>query len=180
MNTSIETNEANAPAAPARSRRISQPAIRTRFEIPIPPSTNALWFNLPNGKGRARTKAYCAWLTAAGWELKAQHVCPVPDRFVSLAVYAGLTERERDLDNILKAIGDLLQHNGIIENDRAIVQIRALWDRTVPTDRVRVEVRKTIGPLQRMTAEARARSSAERRGVPWGVRNAHLISATTH
>jgi hypothetical protein len=36
-------------------------------------------------------------------------VWPVPGRFVYLAVAAGLTKREGDLDNILKAIGDLLQ-----------------------------------------------------------------------
>jgi hypothetical protein len=57
------------------------------------------------------------------------------------------------------------------------VQIRALWDRTIPNNRVRVKVSQIRGPLQRMGAEGRARLSAERRGVPLRVRHADLVAA---
>jgi hypothetical protein len=155
---STPTIEANAPASQAAKRRRGwQHAIRTQFELSIPPAK----------------PAQCeAWRAAAGQELKRQHVCPVPGPFILLGINVGLTKRPRDLNDILGAVGDLLQAQGIIENDRAIVQIRALWDRTVTPGRVRVEARQTRGPLQRLGAEGRARLSAQRRGVSLMARHA--------
>jgi Holliday junction resolvase RusA-like endonuclease len=150
--------EANPPASPpAKRRRGWRPAIRTQFELSMPP---------------AKTAACETWCAAAAQALKEQRACPIPGRFIYLAVYAGLTKRERDLDDILRAVRDLLQAQAIIESDRAIVQMCALWDRTVTPDRVRVEVRQTRGPLQRIGAEVRARLSAQRRGVSLLLRHA--------
>ena len=36
-----------------------------------PPSVNAMYVNIP-GKGRAKSRAYKAWLQTTGWEIKAK------------------------------------------------------------------------------------------------------------
>src|SRR5262249_25332239 len=115
----------------------------------MPPSANALWFNAP-GRGRVKTDAYRAWLTEAGWSLKEQRVSRMLGT-VGLTAFAGLSERSRDLDNLLKPIGDLLQANGIIENDARVCELFARRDKTVPTGRVRLEVRQVLAPTHRMS-----------------------------
>lgn len=91
-----------------------------RLTVPVPPSTNALYANVP-GKGRVKTQIYRRWIDAASWEAKVQlmeqrgHV-PLLAAKVELRVWLppGL-----DIDNI-KAIGDLLQRLGVVANDRDI------------------------------------------------------------
>jgi len=85
-----------------------------RFSCPQPPSTNNLFRNVL-GKGRVRTKAYKAWIEAAGWEIKIQRVVPVSGRVRMLI--EGVTRI--DLDNI-KAIPDLTKKLGYIEDDRLV------------------------------------------------------------
>lgn len=88
--------------------------------VPVPPSTNALYANVP-GRGRVKTRVYRRWIDAASWEAKVQlmeqrgHVPPLAAK-VELKVWLppGL-----DIDNI-KAIGDLLQRLGVVANDRDI------------------------------------------------------------
>jgi hypothetical protein len=53
-----------------------------------------------------KTDAYRAWLEQAGWMLRHQRAPSIPG---GLTVLAGLPTRPRDLDNLLKPIGDLLQ-----------------------------------------------------------------------
>jgi Holliday junction resolvase RusA-like endonuclease len=84
---------------------------------------------------------------------------------VSLTLLAGLPERSRDLDNIIKATCDLLQANGVIENDAGICEVFAKWDKTVPSGRCRIEVRQALAPELRMGLEARRRLSIQKRGL---------------
>ena len=125
----MQSAAAIKPVAPPKRRPGRQHYISAVFELPIPPSTNALWFNVAN-RGRVKTEEYRAWLTEAGWMLKSQRALCIRGS-VGLTVFAGLPERPRDLDNLLKPICDLLQANGIIENDDRVCE---LWPRGMRCD----------------------------------------------
>lgn len=105
------------------------------FEIPVPVSVNSMYSNVSEAqrhwaairyrklRGRAYTEAYRTWKDLAGWEALAQLPKPMPHCtgtvFVDVDMPPGL-----DLDNGMKAIGDLLQQEtglGIIANDKLIV-----------------------------------------------------------
>ena len=151
---------------PGAGRR---PFVSTQCELPIPPSVNALWFNVA-GRGRFRTDSYKAWLAEAGWMLKEQRVTRIRGP-VGLTMLAGLPKRPRDLDGCLKAACDLLEANGIIENDRLIAELFVRWDKTVPSGLVRLEIRQVLAPALRMSAEARQRISARQRELQaWHLR----------
>src|SRR5262249_47521125 len=114
------------------------------------------------GRGRVKTDGYRAWLEEAGWELKQQRISRILGP-VGLTVFAGLTDRPRDLDNLLKALGDLLQAHGIVESDARICEIFARWDQGVPNGRIRFEVRQVLAPGSRLSLEARGRMSRQKR-----------------
>lgn len=88
--------------------------------LPLPPSTNKLFANVP-GKGRIRTKAYKQWRHDAGWELKAQRPTPVAGN-VAVAIHVPQSMRG-DVDNRLKALLDLLVAHHVIEDDRLVSKL---------------------------------------------------------
>jgi crossover junction endodeoxyribonuclease RusA len=107
------------------------------FDIPMPPSVNSMFKNVP-GKGRVRTKEYRAWSHEAGWMLIAQrnqhhrHQCITGPIEIGVAAYKP-ANKKRDLDNILKAVCDLLTNTNTIADDSQIVAINARWvDAGVP------------------------------------------------
>jgi Holliday junction resolvase RusA-like endonuclease len=140
--------------------------LRATLDLPIPPSVNRLW---RHGKGNTyRTPEYDQWRHDAGWTLKAQKP-PAFQGWVSLKIAAGIPERPRDLDNIAKALFDLLVEHRVIDDDANVASFRLRWDRTVPTGRVRVEVRSSIAPAIRIGSETRKKiatlSRARKRSI---------------
>lgn len=120
------------------------------YNLPLPPSTNALFFNLPGG-GRAKTKAYTNWIRDARWALLAQRARPVAG-MVRVAIE--LTDKARiDLDNAVKATMDALVAHGIIEDDRKkfVRAISLEWSSEVEG------VRVTIRPATVKAADAGCR-----------------------
>jgi len=106
------------------------------FDLPMPPSVNSLYTNV-SGIGRVKTKLYRKWITEASWMLVTQRNQRgrhkrVEGR-VSVTVKAMRPQRVRDLDNILKAIMDLLKSTQTIRDDSQVVEIKARWvDEGVP------------------------------------------------
>jgi len=94
-----------------------------RFAIPRPPSTNNLHgshIDWKTGKMRRHnTRAYKAWIDAAGWSMKVQQN-PLPhfDGEVEIEI-AGLGGI--DIDNT-KAIPDLLKRLGILNDDKQVAK----------------------------------------------------------
>jgi hypothetical protein len=94
------------------------------LRLPLPPSTNALFFNRKkgavghNGKrlpGRGKTKAYKAWIENAGRYLMTQK--PLPSIKGAFTLQVSLpSDVSIDADN-LKAIPDVLKRYEIIEDD---------------------------------------------------------------
>jgi Holliday junction resolvase RusA-like endonuclease len=99
------------------------------FYLPIPPSVNGLYINV-RGRGRVKSARYRAWLKHAGWELQAQKgrmktiLGPV-----KVAIYAVRPKGQRapDIDNIQKALLDILVEHKIIEDDRHVVKVSSEW-----------------------------------------------------
>lgn len=91
-----------------------------RFTLPPPPSTNALYANVP-GRGRVKTRVYRDWITFAGWEMKLLlgGVLPMLTAPVRMRIEG---VKRIDLDNI-KAIPDLCKAMGLIADDRLIADL---------------------------------------------------------
>ena len=89
------------------------------LQIPLPPSVNALFANVP-GKGRVRTKLYRAWSKAAldfAWCSKPQGGFPHFDGAFDVQIIVPLKMRG-DVDNRLKPVLDWLKTpGGIIADD---------------------------------------------------------------
>jgi len=107
--------------------------------VPMPPSTNSLYRNVPR-RGRVKTDRYKAWLTEAGYALNRQsRQALVGD--VALTITVGPRNRSRDLDNCIKAPQDLLQAHGIIVNDSQVIDVRARWSDEVKG--CQIDIRET-------------------------------------
>lgn len=95
---------------------MTSPSTETRIALSWPPSTNALFANVPK-RGRVKTKEYATWRNNAGWELKAQR----PPKFTGpVTIEVELCHpqgRAFDPDNRLKAPLDLLKEHGVIIDD---------------------------------------------------------------
>lgn len=106
--------------------------------LPIPPSVNNLFFNLPGG-GRRKSERYMTWRNAAGWDVRAQKAKRVRGP-VYLTYFFEEGATKADLGNLEKAATDLLVDLNIIDGDgpEIVRGITLLWG-TEPG--MRVEVR---------------------------------------
>ena len=93
------------------------------LELPRPISTNAIWRNVVvAGKPRTlKSREYLAWESEAGLRLNTQRPGMVEGAY---GLTITVTRKSRiDLDNCVKAVSDLLQSQGVIENDRLCEQL---------------------------------------------------------
>lgn len=93
------------------------------LRIPAPPSANNLFTNVETGRsyGRSRVKSlkYRDWLREAGWEVKRQ----APPFFDKPGVRVLIEidfSRQRDLDNGIKALLDLLVYVHVLADDSLV------------------------------------------------------------
>lgn len=93
------------------------------LRLPAPPSTNALYANVP-GKGRVKTLAYRSWLNAAGWDVAQQRQEPIKGEIAIDILCEKRQGRRPDLGNMDKAIEDLLVRHALIEDDSKVVDLR--------------------------------------------------------
>lgn len=101
------------------------------LSLPFPPTTNNLFRNVP-GKGRVKSDAYKKWLAEAAWLVRQQRPTPILGSY-SLAIVADRPDRRaRDLDNLTKAVGDLLKHAGVITDDHLAKSIVLAWSDAEP------------------------------------------------
>jgi Holliday junction resolvase RusA-like endonuclease len=110
--------------------------ISIRLELPLPPSVNALYANVP-GKGRVKTKAYREWIRAASAHVLTQRFNERIDGSFS----AGIDIFQRaggDLDGRLKAIFDFCKLVGAIKDDRYLFALRVDLYRGPPRVLVRL------------------------------------------
>lgn len=95
------------------------------FTLPVPPSVNQLFRNVP-GKGRVKTRAYEDWQGHAKVVIRLQQVLPVSGRV--LVVFG--VERQSaaaDIDNRIKAMLDVIVAAKIINDDNQVTAFAAAW-----------------------------------------------------
>lgn len=82
--------------------------------LPDPPSSNNLFLNV-RGRGRILTEKYRQWRDDAGWMLRSQKWFSIAGQvhFAMLVPDRG----NRDLDNTVKAVLDLLKTHEAIQGD---------------------------------------------------------------
>ncbi len=97
------------------------------LRLPVPLSTNKLW--RPTKSGRMTlTEEYRAWKKDAGW-----HLCSIRPPLgrvtggYSLRISICPSETKCDLTNTCKAIEDLLEAHGVIDNDRNCRRLEMNW-----------------------------------------------------
>lgn len=101
--------------------------VKHGFCVPCPPSTNALYRNVPK-VGRVKTAAYKAWQRQAGLVINIERPTPVTGCF-AIEVWANPERRgRRDLDNLLKPTLDLIKLMGLIQDDSWCERVAAQWD----------------------------------------------------
>ncbi len=98
------------------------------LDLPAPISTNDLWTIRKSRFGKhhlSRTHEYEAWLKSAGWSLVAQKPGRVAGAY-GLRLTVG-RDSKIDLGNAEKAVSDLLEKYGVIDNDRFASEIHLGW-----------------------------------------------------
>jgi Holliday junction resolvase RusA-like endonuclease len=70
-----------------------------------------------------------------------------PARSASLSQPVAPTRRKRDIDNIGKALLDLLVKHRVIDDDTNVVAISSAWSADVPAGRVLVAIKRARGSL---------------------------------
>jgi Holliday junction resolvase RusA-like endonuclease len=108
--------------------------------LPFPPSVNNLFIN--RGKKRARSPGYCAWSDLANYQINRQKPQPVAGPVkLTYEFQEGQDNRRRDIDNLAKAVNDILVERKIIEADdnRIVRAIDLRWSRDVVGVRITVE-----------------------------------------
>ena len=119
--------------------RFTPPADVVTLTLPLPPSVNMAWTNVP-GKGRVRTPEYRRWHKLAFDELTLQRPGKIPGRF-AIVINVGRIKRRADVDNRSKALLDLL--SGVVTEDDAMCERLSIgWSDDVPAERVTIDVRR--------------------------------------
>lgn len=96
--------------------------------LPMPPSTNNLYFNRRTG-GRAITARYSTWREAAGWEIQATRPGKIPGQVVLSIALQKPAKRKADCSNYIKAIEDLLVTHGVIDDDSNVEAVAVRWSK---------------------------------------------------
>lgn len=109
------------------------------FTLPYPPSTNALYRNVPK-VGRVKTGAAKEFNFRAALALAGQKANGIKGPVVvTYDVGRFPDKRRRDVGNYEKALSDSLVANGIIEDDSLIERLSIGWVDGVEGVRVTVE-----------------------------------------
>lgn len=98
------------------------------LRVPVPPSANNLFTNAETGRAagisRVKGKKYRSWLSEAGWEVKRQS----PPFFalpVAVVIEVDLP-RQRDMDNAIKPLLDLLVYVSVLQDDSLVDDLRII------------------------------------------------------
>jgi Holliday junction resolvase RusA-like endonuclease len=142
-----------------RAKGIMMTACTLLLDLPLPPSVNRCFANVP-GKGRVRSSIYRRWQKAALAEIRAQArgiIFRGTFRLAILASDQGLTRR-RDADNLGKAICDALTKAGTIADDchHHLRSIALVWTPKLAAGACRVHViEMAAAPISKPAKAAR-------------------------
>jgi Holliday junction resolvase RusA-like endonuclease len=89
----------------------------TAFSVPVPPSLNMCFSNVP-GRGRVKTALYKAWIEEAGWAIASQRPSKIQGPYQAIIRLPEKTPG--DIDNRAKAVLDLMVKHKITPDDRLL------------------------------------------------------------
>ena len=113
--------------------------------LPFPVSTNAMYKNV--GRRRAVSQRYRDWKTAAGWALRQQYRgTPTSVPIMLQIALRQPDKRRRDLDNLAKALQDLLTGT-VIADDSQIKLLFLWWEDNIKGGEARVMIDPIDSPL---------------------------------
>lgn len=99
------------------------------IRLPVPPSTNNLFINARNGRGRILSPDYKAWrkvaakaLTMSAWDM--------PSRPYDVTIRVNVNHQS-DIDNRIKAVLDFLVEHKVIDGDQWVNALHVYRDRTI-------------------------------------------------
>lgn len=123
----------------------------------LPPSVNHIWRhgrNRVTGKPQTyRTSEYTTWLRSVEWEAKAQAVKqPKWTTPVYMTVAIKRPRSNADVDNRIKPLADLMQHVGVLENDKLIHGVNIYWSEEVDTVEIAITAAEPLSPRQKDAA----------------------------
>jgi crossover junction endodeoxyribonuclease RusA len=113
--------------------------MKTKLTLPFPPSLNSLFATNWKTKRRHKSADYDAWIFEAGLKLNIQRPQAHPSEVAITIQLHKPDNRKRDLDNLNKAICDLLVTHGIIKDDSRIVSLHTYWDQSVNGAEITIE-----------------------------------------
>jgi crossover junction endodeoxyribonuclease RusA len=109
------------------------------LSLPFPPSVNSLW-RVGRSGGMYRSPKYAEWRKSALWEVTAQvRTRKIKGEYKLTVHVVRPDKRHRDLDNIIKALSDILESSGVIENDKLCQHLEMKWVKDGPPCRVIIQ-----------------------------------------
>jgi crossover junction endodeoxyribonuclease RusA len=107
-------------------------------ELPFAPSVNRLW-RMGRGKKMYKSKVYEDWIGVCRVLIyKGKHI-PIMGHYQLTIEAVRPDKRRRDIDNLIKAVSDVLQDTGLIEDDCLCQEVTAKWVKEGPEMRVILE-----------------------------------------
>lgn len=85
-----------------------------------------------------RSSEYTAWLHECTVLIRQQRIPKVAGTYELLIRAVRPDKRRRDIDNISKAVNDLLQCAGVVEDDCLCVKLTCMWVKDGPPVRVTI------------------------------------------
>tara|TARA_B100001094_G_C17768538_1_gene593841 strand:- start:11 stop:370 length:360 start_codon:yes stop_codon:yes gene_type:complete len=105
-----------------------------KISLPYPPSVNSLWRY--SSRGVYRTPKYRDWLHTAGQGIFDAPAFQEPLKMTMRA--RAIDKRRRDIDNIIKPVCDLFEHQNVVVNDFWIQHLDVSWDQNINEGTVKV------------------------------------------
>jgi len=118
-----------------------------RYILTIPPSINRTYGITRKGKIPVyKKKAVRSWEWTAGWEIKAQRIGKKETYLGKIDMIVDFYySRDRDIDNGLKVLLDLLQKQRIYKNDMQIVTLHVSKTKSEkPRVEIEIQQRKEV------------------------------------
>lgn len=98
--------------------------------LPFPPSVNSIW-RAVDGRN-ILSKSYRAWRAHAAQVIALKRPGTIAGPYTISILADRPDRRRRDLDNLLKPVGDALQQSGVIVNDCDAQRITIAWSKRTP------------------------------------------------
>jgi Holliday junction resolvase RusA-like endonuclease len=139
-----------------------------RIFLDYPPSANDRLTARKGGRGFVNTARYRSWMDKAQWivalAVRGRRKIAAEYR-MSVVACPPQTVRVRDLDNLMKAIGDALKKGGAVEDDSLCQEINMRWGE-IDGPGVLVEIESCPALLSRGTGRSKSTPGTEKSPRP--------------